>query len=758
MPEVLRTEAAVPAAVRGPGAVAHRRPRHARGAALRRARGRRQHRGGRARGRRAARALPRVRARRRGDLRPRRPPPGARSPPTSRGSWCRRVGGVLLVTDAASPLMLGVLAALYGTADAFFQPAFTGLLPADRLAPRPAAAGQRAARAELLGLEHRGPGAGRRARRRPSAPGAAMLFDAGSFAVSVACLLRLRPRGGGRGDRGGAAGRSSPRSRPAGARSAAARGCSPASARCAPTRASCCRPSTCSGPVSIAERLGGPGAWAAVVVAFGLGCVLGRPAAAAHPPAPRAADGRHRAHPRVEPGGGLRRRRRAGRHVRAAVRGRDRRDRVLHALGGLAAGAHPGRGALARELVRLPRRARSSCPSARRSSARSPPSLGTQETLLGMSAVGIACALGFLAVPGVRRLPRVEAAASRRSVAFPSVAETDNGERRRRPAILAVDDEPAVLAAVARDLRRQFGEGYRILRASSGQEGARHPARPRRARRPGGAAGGRPAHARACRAPSSSCRRARSSPSAKRVLLTAYADTEAAIQAINEVALDYYLLKPWDPPEEHLYPVVEDLLTTWASGAALESGGVRLIGHRFSRETHELRDFLARNRVPARWMDVERDGESRELLKVAGVDDERAAGGAARGRHGARAPDGARARRAPRRHQPRPPREHYDLVIVGGGPGGAGGRRLRRLGGPAHGDGRARGARRAGRAVQPDRELPRLPRRPERLGARAPRRPIRRAASAPSCSACRTRSRSRSRAPGARSCSRAAAA
>ena len=114
-------------------------------------------------------------------------------------------------------------------------------------------------------------------------------------------------------------------------------------------------------------------------------------------------------------------------------------------------------------------------------------------------------------------------------------------------------------------------------------------------------------------------------PSAKRVLLTAYADTEAAIQAINEVALDYYLLKPWDPPEEQLYPVVEDLLTTWASGAALESGGVRLIGHRFSRETHELRDFLARNRVPARWMDVERDGESRELLKVAGVDDERAA-------------------------------------------------------------------------------------------------------------------------------------
>ena len=112
-------------------------------------------------------------------------------------------------------------------------------------------------------------------------------------------------------------------------------------------------------------------------------------------------------------------------------------------------------------------------------------------------------------------------------------------------------------------------------------------------------------------------------PDAKRVLLTAYADTEAAIQAINEVALDYYLLKPWDPPEEQLFPVVEDLLTTWEAGAALESGGVRVIGHRFSRETHELRDFLARNRVPARWLDVERDGEARELLTVAGVDDDR---------------------------------------------------------------------------------------------------------------------------------------
>src|SRR4051794_8495775 len=158
-------------------------------------------------------------------------------------------------------------------------------------------------------------------------------------------------------------------------------------------------------------------------------------------------------------------------------------------------------------------------------------------------------------------------------------------------------------------------------------------------------------------------------PDAKRVLLTAYADTQAAIAAINEVALDYYLLKPWDPPEEQLYPVVGDLLTTWEAGAALESGGVRVVGHRFSRDSHELRDFLARNRVPARWLDVERDAEARELLAVAGVDE---------------GPlpvvlleDGAILERptvlelAERLSiSARPTSDHYDLVIVGGGPAG----------------------------------------------------------------------------------------
>jgi thioredoxin reductase (NADPH) len=238
----------------------------------------------------------------------------------------------------------------------------------------------------------------------------------------------------------------------------------------------------------------------------------------------------------------------------------------------------------------------------------------------------------------------------------------------RRPAIVAVDDEPAVLAAVARDLRRGFGERYRILRAGSGAQ-ALELLRELRTRgdqvalliadqRMPGMAG------------TEYLVKARQIvPDAKRVLLTAYADTEAAIAAINDVALDYYLLKPWDPPEELLLPVVEDLLTTWESGAALESGGVRVIGHRFSKESHDLRDFLARNRVPARWLDVERDGEARELLTVAGVD--------AEGLPVALLEDGSVLERPTVLELAErlgvtaaPAQDHYDLVIVGGGPAG----------------------------------------------------------------------------------------
>ena len=238
----------------------------------------------------------------------------------------------------------------------------------------------------------------------------------------------------------------------------------------------------------------------------------------------------------------------------------------------------------------------------------------------------------------------------------------------RRPAIVAVDDEPAVLAAVARDLRKGFGERYRILRAGSGPE-ALELLRASRTR------GDQVALLIADQrmpemAGTEYLVQARTIvPDAKRVLLTAYADTEAAIAAINDVALDYYLLKPWDPPEEQLFPVVEDLLETWEAGAALEAGGVRVIGHRFSKDSHDLRDFLARNRIPARWLDVERDGEARELLTVAGVDSERLPV--------ALLEDGSVLERptvlelADRLGvSSDPAQEHYDLVIVGGGPAG----------------------------------------------------------------------------------------
>jgi thioredoxin reductase (NADPH) len=238
----------------------------------------------------------------------------------------------------------------------------------------------------------------------------------------------------------------------------------------------------------------------------------------------------------------------------------------------------------------------------------------------------------------------------------------------RRPAILAVDDEPAVLAAVSRDLRRRFGEAYRILRASSGAEALELLAE-MRAR--GDAVAMLVADQRmpAMDGTDYLVKARLVYPDAKRVLLTAYADTDAAISAINEVSLDYYLLKPWDPPEELLYPVVEDLLTTWESGAALEAGGVRVIGHRFSRETHELRDFLARNRVPARWLDVERDAEARELLVVAGITEDRLPVTLLE--------DGAILERPSVLElaerigvSSQPSAEHYDLVIVGGGPAG----------------------------------------------------------------------------------------
>jgi thioredoxin reductase (NADPH) len=202
------------------------------------------------------------------------------------------------------------------------------------------------------------------------------------------------------------------------------------------------------------------------------------------------------------------------------------------------------------------------------------------------------------------------------------MAEGSRSGGFERPSLLAVDDDPAVLRAVQRDLRSRYGENYRVLRADSGSAALdlMHQLKLR---------GSPLALALADqRMPGMSgvelLEEARSLfPSSKRVLLTAYADTEAAIKAINDVDLDYYLLKPWDPPEEQLFPVIDDLLADWTSSGGTAEYAVRIVGHRFSREAHELRDFLTRNQVPFTWLDVERDREAQQLLEVADVDAER---------------------------------------------------------------------------------------------------------------------------------------
>ncbi|HLL68674.1 MAG TPA: FAD-dependent oxidoreductase [Micromonosporaceae bacterium] len=186
-----------------------------------------------------------------------------------------------------------------------------------------------------------------------------------------------------------------------------------------------------------------------------------------------------------------------------------------------------------------------------------------------------------------------------------------------RPVLLTVDDDPAVSRAVARDLRRRYGEQYQIVRASSGGE-ALDALRELKLR------GGRVAAMLAdYRMPEMSgiefLEQAMDLfPKARRALLTAYADTDAAIQAINVVDVDHYLLKPWDPPEEKLYPVVDELLETWRAAGDREVADMKVVGHRWSAPSYEIRDFFARNLVPYRWYSAD-EPDGRRLLEAAGV-------------------------------------------------------------------------------------------------------------------------------------------
>jgi thioredoxin reductase (NADPH) len=185
-----------------------------------------------------------------------------------------------------------------------------------------------------------------------------------------------------------------------------------------------------------------------------------------------------------------------------------------------------------------------------------------------------------------------------------------------KPVILTVDDDPAVSAAIARDLRRRYGAGYSIVRATSGPEALAVLARLALRDQPVALI------AADQRMPQMTgiemLEQARThAPDAKYVLLTAYADTDAAIRAINDIGLDHYLLKPWDPPEDRLYPVIDDLLDDWRRANPDHTSDVRVVGHRWSDRSHDLKMFLARNHVPYRWYDVETDAEGQWLRDLA---------------------------------------------------------------------------------------------------------------------------------------------
>ena len=182
--------------------------------------------------------------------------------------------------------------------------------------------------------------------------------------------------------------------------------------------------------------------------------------------------------------------------------------------------------------------------------------------------------------------------------------------------IVTVDDDPMVLRAITRDLRARYGSEYRIVRASSGPEALAVleelalRLRPvaliaTDQKMPGMTGIEMLAQARG------------HAPEAKLLLLTAYADTDVAIRAINDIGLDHYLLKPWDPPAERLYPVIDDLLADWQRGHPQETGDVRVVGHRWSDRSHEIRTFLTRNYVPHHWVDVDRDPEGQRLQTLA---------------------------------------------------------------------------------------------------------------------------------------------
>jgi thioredoxin reductase (NADPH) len=182
-----------------------------------------------------------------------------------------------------------------------------------------------------------------------------------------------------------------------------------------------------------------------------------------------------------------------------------------------------------------------------------------------------------------------------------------------KPFILSVDDEPQVLNAVNRDLRRQYRKDYRIIKAGSGQEALDTLLQLKQRNDPVALL---IADQRMPEMTGTEFLAAALEfyPDARKVLLTAYADTEAAIESINTIGLDHYLMKPWDPPEQNLYPVLDDLLEDWWATVPVPYDGIRVAGTLWSPSSHNVKDFISRNRIPYQWLDIEIDSEANALV------------------------------------------------------------------------------------------------------------------------------------------------
>jgi thioredoxin reductase (NADPH) len=236
-----------------------------------------------------------------------------------------------------------------------------------------------------------------------------------------------------------------------------------------------------------------------------------------------------------------------------------------------------------------------------------------------------------------------------------------------KPVILTVDDEPQVLNAIERDLRLHFSSEYRILKSESGKEALQTVRSLKKRNTPVALL------LADQRMPEMSgtdflAEAVKIYPTAKKALLTAYSDTQAAIKSINELGLDYYLMKPWDPPEKELYPVLDDLLGDWTVNASPPYEGIRVLGTLWSPDSHTMKDFLSRNQIPYQWLDVDKDEEGKRLLEALN-------GGQAL--PVAVFPDGEVLQNPTMFElaeksglQTKPSRPFYDLIIIGGGPAG----------------------------------------------------------------------------------------